>query len=671
MKNIRYMIMAAFAALSLAACKHGGGAVGGEETGKQPEPSFPALVEKSVNAGESVNISFNANMDWELSMPSSDLAWFYIDDNGIKEYKVKGSKGSQTVTVYAENVAENYEVHVCKLTMKMGSKTQDVARITLIPEVRTVSIFPASVDADGGFTVIGSGEYEYQASAASSLRLSWPKNLATFSLPVRVVANFDWAIIENYPEWIDLAQTSSTDDETSIVLKGNPAKYPLDDASGKLVFVDVKNNDVVYEIEVSIPGCKDIVRTTLDESEIEINILGDYKQSNGWVPSCPVHVVSTLDSDVLIVERNGDKLSYAKESWVKLSVTFPEGQANANVIQERIFNVSAAANNGPAREAYLLAIPGYKLAGLNPSKDLLNSDATALSKEYEQYMFATVKQAGLDASEGTSAIVAVNTPYTMAVKGAGMHRTAKTETYYQSLSQKFGTDQIYTLEYNNWYSSEDAVLASLEAFDSCEFYLADGSDKDYSDYLSLAYPDESKKDMFYLNIEYFEDGYDCAAVLRNGGEVVAVIVCHMSDSYWPEVKYNDIHFTAYDSAGEDSEFLPQNVVLEELTSGDIYDQYKSYGIPVWRLVYESETSYRNAMISVPPFPMCTSGSIEINPQPAWINVEGALTEKNVPYIVVKMTDQNPESGNVGHIVLKGGNRPLFVLVCERAFMNKK
>lgn len=637
-------------------------------------PQFPQVVEKSIKPGESATISFSANMDWEASIPLSVSAFFYINDGGVKEYKVSGHKGQASITVSAENVSGVYDIHTCTLDLKMGGETKSICKVTLIPEQRTMAFFSAIVNADETFDMNTSGDFNYNASQTDHLEMVWPRGASVFLAPFKVVANFEWAIVEDYPKWMEVTKTTSSEETTSLVVRGVSNAYPADDAVGTLHFIDLKTGDPVAEITVKIPGCKDVMKVALDSKEFEFNMLGEYNRQGNWTSEgCTFYVTATPDSKVIYLQEEDGKYAWNSEPWLEITGSVPDQSDNAPKVQDILFRVKAAANSGPDRRAMLLAIPGYLVKSMDPSKDLVAADGT-IKADYQKYQVAGVVQAGRDPSEGWGVITPVNTAYKMAVKGAGICRTDSENAYFKALNAKYGTDEIYTLSYNNWYSSEDANLAITEEFDAVEYMLPDGSRKDYYVNVSLSYPDASNKQLFRLDVDYFEEGYETAAILKKGDKVVAIVIVRMTEEFWPEIDYRNIYFIAYDLVGEDGDpegnILPQNVLLEEVKSGAVYDEYKSYNIPVWRLVYYTSTSERNAMICVPPFPMGVPSAVQVTPQPSWINVEGALSESGKPYIHISMSDKLPESGNVGRVVLLGGGRPLFVLVCERQFMNQ-
>ena len=47
------------------------------------EPEFPASVEKTVSPGQTVTITFDANLDWEVSVPESSITTVWIEDGAI------------------------------------------------------------------------------------------------------------------------------------------------------------------------------------------------------------------------------------------------------------------------------------------------------------------------------------------------------------------------------------------------------------------------------------------------------------------------------------------------------------------------------------------------------------------------------------------------------------
>ena len=96
MKKSLFKFAAVLAGLSLlaASCIE-------QETPQAPEAIFPSeVLQKTVLAGESVEIPFTANLDWSIEIEGDGvLNYFWIDDNGTHESKVSGEAGDHMVTV--------------------------------------------------------------------------------------------------------------------------------------------------------------------------------------------------------------------------------------------------------------------------------------------------------------------------------------------------------------------------------------------------------------------------------------------------------------------------------------------------------------------------------------------------------------------------------------------
>ena len=177
---------------------------------KQPEPEkvapvFPETVlEQNVEAGATVEVSFEANLDWELSIPAAEQAKYWLDDAGVPASKVTGKAGEQTVSVvFSED--EYYDQNVvCEVTLTMGGQDKVIARLTRLALNRTIEVYAAE-KADFSFSKT------YSAEKATALELTTFEGDVTYTLPIKVVANYDWNLA--LPEWcegaIDGAETLS------------------------------------------------------------------------------------------------------------------------------------------------------------------------------------------------------------------------------------------------------------------------------------------------------------------------------------------------------------------------------------------------------------------------------------------------------------------------------
>lgn len=636
----------------------------------QPEPVFPEVMEKNFQSGTSAEFFFNANLDWELSIPVEYTRWFYFDDNGFRSSVLRGEKGLSSAIIHAVDVDGNFDVRRASVEMTMGGRTQTVYRMNLMPAQRTIALFEALKDEKGSYTLFDGSDYVYSDTPCTELHLTWPAELVSYMLPMKVVSNFSWGLAIDYPKWMKPSITNSASGSDAMVIKGNANHYPEDQDGGKLRFVDVNSAETVYEIPIRIDGCKDIARVKCDDDIIGFNIAGQYNQNGSWISSgCNVELLSMKGAAIIALEIVDGKMYYMKDGWVKITEE-PSAQASKAVVSEVSYRINADRNTSVDRDAVLLGLPAWIMKSVDLENGLLNPDRTDLKAEYQKYMFAKVHQAGLDPTRPWGVLSPVNTVYTMALQGGGLEPALETEPDYKALSEKYSTEEIYVLSYNNWFSYEKVLISTQSSFDSARYLdMTAGEESDESLYLELSYPEEGVNDIFRVDVSMFDEEARQAVVLRNGDDVVAVIKCVMSESYWPETGYRDIYFSIMDSMSVvDEELMPKGVTLQELTSGEVYDKYAEYGIPVWRIVYDSPESKYNAMINVPPYPADNENSIFIDESVrGWLSAEGGFTEQDKAYLHIGMSDKYPESGKSSVVVLYGGGRPLFALECVRNF----
>ena len=125
MKTNFFKIAAIFAGLALTVASCNG------TDPEQPKPVFPSeKIQKTVLAGESVNVEFDANLDWELSLSGEGvLTYFWIDDAGSRESKISGKAGKQNVKVVFSEDEELDNNRKCIVKLTMGGETQEIAQI--------------------------------------------------------------------------------------------------------------------------------------------------------------------------------------------------------------------------------------------------------------------------------------------------------------------------------------------------------------------------------------------------------------------------------------------------------------------------------------------------------------------------------------------------------------
>ena len=269
MKNMKTMnIIRSFAALfavsALMAASCDNPAPDGPDGPDAVIPSFPSLVENNdVAAGETLTLTFEANMDWTVTVPSSSLQWFWIQDNSFKVDKVtgkvaQGQKESVTIQIGVSETEEFDTNRSCEVTLAMGGETKVIAKYMRPAKNRTLAVYAAQIS-DQDFVISGNGGYEYESSEASSLDLIWSAADADFRMPVKVEANCEWQL--EMPQWLDVQVPESTIGSVDLVFAG----ASVEAASGKILFK--AGDSVLKEFAVSVPSCGEVkvYSTQIDE----------------------------------------------------------------------------------------------------------------------------------------------------------------------------------------------------------------------------------------------------------------------------------------------------------------------------------------------------------------------------------------------------------------------
>lgn len=627
--------------------------------GPEEEPatvSFPEYKEYTVAPGDKVTISFEAETDWEVTVPDNTLQWFWIQDGSFELYRINGKAGSNTVEIGVSETEEFDNDRTCIVKMTMGGETKEIAKITRPSENRTLTVSAAQViDGEVQFTEDGSS-YLYEDGESSSLELVWSGS--EFRLPVKVTANFNWTY--SGPDWLRMDVPENGVKENEIILYGVPSEYPLENAAAELEFMS--GDELIKKYDVMIPGCRDIFSYRLDMNmtEIQFNFKGQFKASTGFVGGDDAEdgevkyptgtFFGTSDVRVLTLSKTEEGYSAEMPSW--LDVVFDEYDTTegASVLQERSLTVKAGINEGEDREAAIFILP----PSVTASAGELYSDKD-VKEEYVQYMIPVTQ---LSSDQEFVAMIA--NPSDMAAAGATFNVSEDPDLY-----ALFGTSRYaYELVYTDRYAMDHARMMFASPVTSFKTFDADKNEitfkvaKVYTeaqetakgceagtriDVLADEYDDAgnvlyagglyevtesgslkgiSYADHFLLSISLDEDMMggviDMKAEVHSEGYVVlygetdnvlAVIKCTLD----PEVIIEEVEDVKF--IGESIEnSVKMGATLEKLTEGSIYNQYRDGNALVYHLTYTQEDAPMT--ISIP----ASIVSHDVNPFPLRHNI---------------------------------------------------
>lgn len=369
-------------------------------------PEFPSKVTRTVGAGEIVNLTFAANLDWEISMNQEEATYFSLVDGGNSVYSLRG-KASDDVKVQVK-VAELKDLdnnHVCVLTMKMGEQEQVVAELTLAKTDRVINIYPVQMD-EWGFIYAESGDltYAYESSTVGEdgMEMVWPEGLNGYMTRFMVVSNFDWSV-DGTPEWI-MPIVGGESGVTEVWLRGDASKYPLEGDEVTLKFVDANTTTLeVATLKVSIPAAADYFVADFAETTKFNNAGNPYNSMLGdYVEGAATGYVTAVDGIQVVpfafVSQYGMHMPSTDLDWVTATIA-AWNEEDTSVIQSRSVEVSVASNEGPARSAMVFALPADMSTDPYDMAEFADGMPTGeVAEAYLPYLLTTIEQEGAPAT---------------------------------------------------------------------------------------------------------------------------------------------------------------------------------------------------------------------------------------------------------------------------------
>lgn len=536
---------------------------------EQPDPTFPVLVERIVQAGESVTLTASAELDWEVSVPENTLQWFWIQDGRFKTSNVKGNAGEDVTVVIGVSESEEFDTdRICEVTMKMGGQSKVIAKLTRPSKEKHLTLYVAKV-VDGEIQFVEDGSsYDYDTQEAQSVDLIWTGS--DFRLPVKVEANCGWTV--DTPEWARVDVPENTVGTVNVNVYGVPSEYPLEAAQGKIQFM--YGETVIKEYNITIPGCEDkfSYAVGMGLTELDFNFNGQIKTAMGYIEGPATATISgTSGTKVFAVEYVDGKYDIASPddpSWLVITEDAYDDSEGADVLQTRNVTVSVKVNEEEDRQAVIFFLPP---SGWNRGKELFTDAADAVREEFLQYAVTVIQH-----SSDQEYISMLSNASDMATGGATF---AVSED--ASLFEKFGyTRYAYELTYTNQYARDNSRMSFTSAATSFKVFDEAGTDKtgDASYFLTVTLDDNMMGGVIDMVAETMSVGY---VVLYGASDnVLAVVKCIFDpESVIGEVA--DVKFI-----GDSEMYAPMvGATLEQLTEGALYNQYREGDALVYHLTY--------------------------------------------------------------------------------------
>ena len=406
-KYFRHLFLAALAGATLlqSACSES------DPEEKLPEPNFPMKTTLGIEIGGTCTIPIEPNQEWSVSIDQNEAGeWFWLDDDGLTAYTLRGKAGQHTITVCVSDKEEYDTDRSIDVSMTMGGQTQIIATVVRGTVERQFDLYAGE---QSGF-----GEITYEETpvdaAQTMLTIPWGENsMEPDNRPVKIAANFPWRL-DSKPEWIaEISPSEGKAGETvEILLSADPEAYPLEDAEDELVFCDYDNTDVKYAFRISIPGCKQKENVTLNQGTVyTFNAAGEYGKGGAgsvtWTFYGPTFQstaakISTESGSVgyklFVLDKKdvGGAYLYSACTWVEAHETVLSGN---DVLVKTEYRLTADANTGTraaARSASVVLLPAELAKEVTSAQDLIGQDPQTymptLKEEYRPYELATINQ---------------------------------------------------------------------------------------------------------------------------------------------------------------------------------------------------------------------------------------------------------------------------------------
>lgn len=433
------------------------------ENDKTVEPVFPeSVVNKTVAAGQSVELSIAPNLDWEVTVSGEGAGnIFWIEDDGMKATKISGKAGSVVFTVTFSDDKEFDVNRVCDVTLTMGKQSKKIATITRPSLGRTFEIKTA-IAGDVDFTD------DFVAAEAATL-VTFP-GVATYSIPVKVVTNYAWSIA--LPEWLKatpIGETQSSEfnggqeGTTDFLLTAVLGNGVMKGAEGVVKFIDSNNSEAVEEINVTLPSFEN--RMDVEVNSMSFDREGLLLMASGSYQSVPAvaYVLAVEGFVVRALEFDGTWHALEYADWVKSEIGVYDETAGA--LQTIDVQITVDENPGKKREADVFIFP----ASMSNVKveDICdpNAPACGIKAEYEPYYIGRLVQEG----EVQPYLIPISSPEVMAEVGTSFTVLAPKGDD-NILQWDFAAPVYQKITYTEECSHEEAKFEYAEPFAYVKLY---------------------------------------------------------------------------------------------------------------------------------------------------------------------------------------------------------
>lgn len=350
-----------------------------EET-QEPVITFPEASDVTIANGEEVELTFNAEAAWKLTV---DKDWIVFVDNGENFNQLTGAAGSQTITITTKDVTSIFDEETAVISIEMDNKTQALYNITRTAVARWAKMFFGEY-----------GETPVELTEENPLVIEY-NDYGDILVAINFQANFAW-MVDTFPEWVDMESCSGEANE-EITSQNYKYFYVKKSAyasaqTGEFVLTDMAGNNP-FSFTVSYAG--------LPEDKVII------KNSEGGTPGVwGNQVVFAADQteptviEISVMAKNNEYQVYfadwSMDPMMGSDIYNVADWVTINTDTPGTLKISVTTNTDKERNAFVWVLPKSKFPQGTVDLDWFYD----YNNFNESYMFAIQQQSGIVESVG-------------------------------------------------------------------------------------------------------------------------------------------------------------------------------------------------------------------------------------------------------------------------------
>lgn len=352
--NLKWLAMSAMAVmLGFTSCQE-----------EEIEPIFPAdTTQVAVAAGETSQVEFNANLDWQLS---SDAVWCLLGEEQLQD--ISGKVGKQTIKLTITDDALDFEEATANITLKMGDRTMVIATVTRAAKEYELSLLNEDGEVVETVLIDYSGEASYT-----------------------IDANFDFTISDK-SLWLEASHYNN-------IVSFEVVADSVKNANNGFVIFENADASVKFEFPVEYAGMSPEEIYFNPGTAWNINVSADgtkYINGGGMGMTdsldAPYTVtISAVNNEYVLYNFFADEYGWMQfDPWMNKQWYTIEDDAEGNL------SITFEANSSSKRNGYILAFPQAIVDAMGDVEGtILDQNTYELKYEYEKYVVAEFIQEGV------------------------------------------------------------------------------------------------------------------------------------------------------------------------------------------------------------------------------------------------------------------------------------